>query len=150
MEFFPETNVSENEAELIAQGLLAVARADGQLHARELAMVQAFYGEIVGGTGTAVAGLERGADIPAKILADGLTRAPVAMLFVKTALLCAYADGAYGPKERAKIEEYATALGIEPAALEELHQSVKEYLVAQLTNVKNVDAVLEVSKKLDM
>lgn len=150
MEFFPETNVTEHEAEIIAHGLMAVARADGQLHAKELAMVQAFYGEVIGGSGTAMAALENEPDIAADVLAGGLSRGPVAMLFLKTAILCAYADGTYGQKEGAKIAAYAKALGVETGALDELHQSVKEYLIAQLTNVKNVDAVLAVSKKLSV
>jgi len=43
MEFFPEIDVSANEAEAIARGLYAVALVDG-LHERELALLVDFYG----------------------------------------------------------------------------------------------------------
>lgn len=150
MEFFPEVAVTENEAELIAHGLLAVARADGDLHQRELALVSSFYGEVVGGSGTSIASLANEPDIAPEVLAAGLGREPVAMLFVKTCILLAYADGSYSPKEKAKLEAYAHALEITDAALAELEQSVKEYLLGHLSGLKNREAALAVAKELDV
>ena len=148
MDFFPEIMLSETEAELVALGLLAVARADGKLHDRELALVQSFYGEVV--DDGVVRRLESEGDIDAAVLAAGLTREPVPMMFVKSAILCAYADGEYHEKERAKIVEYATALKIGEPALVELEQSVKEYLLGQLSHLQNREAALAVAKELEV
>jgi tellurite resistance protein len=149
MKFFPEIMLTEGEAELIARGLLSVARADGNLHEREIAMVQSFYGEIVGSS-MAMAGLENVPDLEPSVLAEGLRREEIAMLFVKTCILCAYADGSYNPKEKTRIEAYAKALGIGAEALGELHQSVKEYLVAHVAGLSNREAALAVAKDLDV
>jgi tellurite resistance protein len=146
MDFFPEVMLTDREGELIALGLLAVARSDGKLHDRELALVQSFYGEVV--DDAALRNLEAEGDIDPEVLAAGLTREPIPMLFLKSAVLCAYADGEYHDKEKAKIEAFAKALEVEDGALEELHQSVKEYLLSQLSHLKNTDAALEVAKEL--
>jgi tellurite resistance protein len=150
MDFFPEITVTEAEAELMARGMLAVARADGKAHDRELAMVTSFYGEVVNGSPMQLASIEKEADVPPAVLAAGLTREPIGMLFIKTCILCAYADGTYHEKERAKVGQYAAALGIGDAALTELEQSVKEFLLGQLTGLQNRDAALEVAKELDL
>jgi tellurite resistance protein len=148
MEFFPEIAITEGEAELIAHGLLAVARADGALHDRELALVSSFYGEVVGGSGSHLAALANEAEVAPDVLAAGLGRDQVAMLFVKTSILLAYADGQYGDREKAKITSFAHALEIGDAALAELEQSVKEYLLGHLSGLKNREAAVEVAKKL--
>jgi tellurite resistance protein len=149
MEFFPEIALTQGEAETIARGLLSVARADGQLHEREIAMVQSFYAEIAG-TSAAFAAFEKEPDIDPSALADRLSREEVAMLFVKTCILCSYADGQYHPKEKAKVNEYAKALGIGAPALAELEQSVKEFLVSHVAGLKNREAALAVAKGLDV
>ena len=148
MDFFPEVMLTEGEAELIAQGLLAVARSDGQLHDRELALVQSYYGEVV--DDGVIRRLETEGDIAASVLASGLARPPIPMLFIKSAILCAHADGEYHLKERAKVEEYATAMNIGATALAELEQSVKEFLLSQLSHLRNREATLEVAKKLEI
>src|SRR5690606_26804467 len=47
MDFFPELFIDEAQAEVIARGLFAVARAEGGVHEREAAMVKSFFGEAV-------------------------------------------------------------------------------------------------------
>ncbi len=150
MDFFPEIVVTEGEAALIAHGLLAVARADGKLHEREMALVASFYGDVVGGTGANLAALANEPDIEPEVLASGLTREAVSMLFVKTCILLAYADGEYHAKEKAKVDAFAHALDITDAAIAELEQSVKEYLLGHLAGLANREAALEVAKKLEL
>lgn len=148
MEFFPEIAVSEGEAELIAHGLLAVARADGALHQRELALVASFYGDVTSGSGADLAALANQPDIEPEVLAAGLQREPVAMLFAKTCILLAYADGQCSDAERAKLRSYAHALEIGDSALDELEQSVKEYLLGHLAGLQNREAAVEVAQDL--
>jgi uncharacterized membrane protein YebE (DUF533 family) len=42
-EFLPEIDIREDQAEAIARGLYAVARADGNVHEREAAMISEFF-----------------------------------------------------------------------------------------------------------
>ena len=148
MEFYPEIQLSVGEAEVMARGLLAVARADGKLHGREAAMVQSFFGEVTGGSGGALAALESAPSIEPDALSAGLQRPEVARMFVKTCILMAHADGEYHPKERAAIAAYAKALGIADEEVRQLEQSVKEYLVGQLAHLANVEAAAKVAKAL--
>ena len=69
-------------------------------------------------------------------------------LFVKAAVLVAYADGRVSAAEREIIGKFADALGVAPAALAKLEAEVKDYLLRSLSNLHNVEAVAKVAKKL--
>ena len=45
-ELFPEIEVRADHAEAIARGLIAVAKADGEIHAREAALISDFYSSV--------------------------------------------------------------------------------------------------------
>jgi tellurite resistance protein len=146
-EFFPEIMIREQEAEAIARGLYAVAKADGALHPRELALIGEYYA--AGSESPSdFAALERSGPIAPETLAALLDRPEVRELFLKTALLMAYTDGSYGKGESECINRYGAALGVDAAALEALDTQVREYLMSQLTHLANVDAVVEVAKEL--
>src|SRR5262245_59837952 len=137
MEFFPEIPITNAQAEVIARGLFAVARAGGGVHDKEAAMVKSFFGETTRGGGLTMAALEQSPDITPEILATALSTPDLALLFLKSAILLGYADGAYGKKERDTVQRYAKALKIDQKRLDALEQGVKEYLVGQLSHLKN-------------
>lgn len=146
-DFFPEIMIHDHEAEGIARGLYAVAQADGNVHPRELAMIGEFFATSSDSPSDYTA-LERGGPITGETLAAQLGRPEVRELFLKTALLMAYSDGSYGKGESEIIQRYATALGLDAAALGALELQVHEYLISQLTHLSNVQAVAEVAKEL--
>ncbi len=150
MDFFPEMHLTHAQAEVIARGLFAVARAEGGVHDKEAAMVMSFFGETAKGGGLSLAALEQATDITPEILATGLSTPVLAALFLKTAMLLAYADGVYGKKEREVVGRYAKALKVDTKQLEALEQGVKEYLVGQLSHLKNVEAAVEVARRLEV
>ncbi len=146
-EFFPEIAIREQEVEAIARGLYAVAKADGEVHPRELALISEFY--VADHANPAdFAALER-IDAPTpEGLAQLLIGEGVRLLFVKTALLMAHADGKYSTEEAGQIAAYASAMDIDDKTLAVLDEQVREYLLAQLTHIANVEAVVEVAKEL--
>jgi tellurite resistance protein len=145
MEFFPEVELSHTAAEAIARGLYAVAKVDG-LHEREAGLIASFWID-AGGSGS-LSDLERGAAIQPRELAAALHTPPERTLFVKTALLLAWADGQVTDAERKSVLEFAGALGVEGAQLEKLEQNVKEYLLSQLAHLLNTEAIRDVARKL--
>jgi len=156
MEFFPEIDVSANEAEAIARGLYAVALVDG-LHERELALLVDFYGGTVeddaeGVPGAAMraaqASLARLGPLEPAAVAAALPAAAHRELFLKTALLMAWADGKVSDGERAAIDGFAAALGLDPAVRSRLEAEVKDYLLRPLAGLANVEAAANVAKKL--
>ena len=149
MEFFPEIMITDEEGELIARGMLAVARADGNLHDREITLVQGFLGDVTAGSAASLAAVKREDDIEPDVLAAGLGREAVGMLFVKSCILLAYADGVYHPEEKKKILAYAKALDISEEAVGELEQSVREFLVGQLSHLQDRESALAVAKELE-
>jgi tellurite resistance protein len=148
-DLYPEIDISQSEAEAIARGLFAVARADGQLHQREAGVIAQFYADVAGGTPAQLGDLERDARPEPAALAAQLGRPEVQRIFIRTAVLLAYVDSKYSPGESKLIAEYATAMGISRQELAEMETLAKEFLLAQLAHIKNIDAVVDVAKELE-
>ena len=146
MDFFHEVQLNEPQAEAMARGLYAVAKVDG-VHAREAALVASFYNE-TGAQAHSLAELERRSAITGDELAAALHSPEQRRLFVKTSLLLAWADGTVTPQEQKIIREYATALELPYEELQRLEESVKEYLLAHLANVRNVESTRQMAQKL--
>lgn len=146
-EFFPEVEIGQDQAEAIARGLFAVARADGQVHEREAALIAEFFASAANAA-SSLGALERAPQIDGETLAQILQTAELRRLFVKSALLVAYVDSTLGEGESKTIRDYAAALGIAGADVDVLETQVKEFLLSQLSHLSNVEAAAEVARRL--
>ncbi len=144
-EFFPEIDIRDDQAEAIARGLYAVARADGNVHEREAAMINEFFNTTTDHP-SHLASLERAPQITPANLAAILGTKDVRRLFVKTAILLAYVDGNYTAPEQKAISEFAKACEVDAKELGHLEQQVRDYMLSHLAHLQNVQAVVEVSK----
>jgi tellurite resistance protein len=115
---FTDLPLSADDANAIVAALHDVAQSDG-VHENEREMIRGFVEMLHADLGEAPpAGIP--AMTPAK-LASLITSAPVRKLAVQSAVLLAWADGVFSDVEKARIAEYATALGFsqpEYAAIE--------------------------------
>lgn len=139
--------ITEIQAETIAKGLLAVARADGSIHPREAALIAEFYASTTDNPAD-LGHLERSSELDVALLPALLPTPELQELFLKTALLVAYTDGECAPGEQKLIDDYAAALGIRDEAMQQLHLEVKEFLLSQLSHLQNVDASVQVAEEL--
>jgi hypothetical protein len=133
----PDIDLTEAEGTAIARGLLTIAHCDGSFDPREKDLIAAL--------------LPNPAVRPDPIAPDELGRAlrpEAARVFLQSCYLVALADGTLSDAERAAIEGFAGPLGVPAEELTDIAQSVKEYLLEPLSKLSNVDAVVEVSKKL--
>jgi tellurite resistance protein len=146
IDFFPEIEITQAAAEAIARGLYAVAKCDG-LHEREEALVASFWGE-VGGTAGALGELARGPAVTAAELTAALPTPELRRLFLKTAILLAWADGKVSDSERKVLAEFSGGLGIATAEFLQVEAAVKEYLLAHLAPISNTPAVVDIAKKM--
>ena len=153
MSFFPTIEVNAHEAETIARGLYAIAAVDG-VHERELALISEFaWGASTGDEDTGggpLGGGPFGRIMPLEPSSVALLLPGPALreLFMKAALLVAYADGSVSPAERKVIGQFAEALGVAPPALAKLEVEIKDYLLRPFSKLNNVEAVAKVAKKL--
>ena len=145
MNFLSEINVEKNHAEAMARGLFAIAHSDG-LHEREAALVGSFWAD-TGGSFHALASLERSSAITGEELAAALDNTPLRRVFLKTALLMAFADGKVSEQESTLVRTYADALGL-TSELSTLEAEVKDYLLSQLAHIHNSEGLAEIAKKL--
>lgn len=146
-DFLPEIDIRDDQAEAIARGLYAVARADGNVHEREAAMITEFFNTTTDHA-SHLAALERQPKLAPANLAAILPTPELRQLFVKTAILLAHVDGVYSPVEAKAIAEYATACGVDAKALANLEASVKDYLLGHLSHLHNVEGVAAVAREL--
>jgi tellurite resistance protein len=142
----PETEIREYQAEAIARGLIAVAKADGQLHEREAALISDFYAATTDRAAD-IGSLEKADPATGEYLAATLPSPELRRIFLKTAMLLAYVDGKYSNHESKLISDYGAALGLADD-LASLEQEVKEFMLSQLTGIRNTEAVAEVAKEL--
>lgn len=147
MDFFNEIPLDESQAEAIARGLFAVASSDG-IHPREAALIAAFYEEVGLGT-SSLAELQRRTPITDEELAGALRSDDERRLFIKSALLLAWADGTVSDAERAVIGRFAAALSVDQDTVGKLEESVKDFLMSQLAHLQNVDAARAVAHKFE-
>ncbi|MFA6957534.1 MAG: hypothetical protein WC538_16805 [Thermoanaerobaculia bacterium] len=145
--FFPEIEISDEQAEAITRGLFAVARAEGGVHEKEKALLMGFYAD-AGGAARSLAALESAADATPEEIAAALTSDALRKVFIKTCILMGWADNSFEGKERELVARYAKALGVGDAELAEHEQAVKSYLISSIVKLSNTDAVVEVAKKL--
>ena len=145
-EFFPEVKLERPQAEAIARGLYAVAKVDG-LHEREAGLIASFWIEAGGGAG-ALSDLERSATISPTELAATLHDDQQRQLFIKTAILLTWADGEVSDPERKIVHDFAHALHVDDATMDKLEASVKDFLLAHLVHLQNVEAASAVARKL--
>jgi tellurite resistance protein len=144
-EFFPEIEIREDQAEAIARGLYAVARADGNVHEREAAMIGEFFSATTAHPAD-LGALARAPKIDPENLAAMLPTPELRQLFIKTALLLAYVDGDYAAGEQNAIAGYAKAMNITDVAA--IEAQVKDYLIGHLAHLHNVQGVADVAKTL--
>jgi tellurite resistance protein len=146
-DFFPEIDIREDQAEAIARGLYVVARADGNVHEREAAMISEFFNATTDHP-SHLASLERAPQITPANLAGILNTKDLRTLFLKSAILLAYADGNYASPEKKAVADFAKAFDVGTKELGALEHAVQDYMVSHLAHLQNVDAVVEVSKSL--
>ena len=148
MEFFGQIPVSNDEAAVIARGLFVLSRVDGHQE-REGMLIQSLWMDAVGhDQAMPLKQIESAPDITADDLAGSLRTPELRQLFLKTAILLAYADSEYSVKEKAWIEKVAKTLGMESKELARLDELVRTFLLSQLSHLANTDATKEVAKKL--
>lgn len=146
MEFFGQVPVSNEQAALIAHGLYALSRVDGH-DEREGMLIHSLWMDAVGwNKPLPVKQLE--ADISFDELSNGLPTPELRRLFIKTAILLAWADSSYSKEEKTWIEKAAKTMGIDPKELARMDELVRTWLLAQLSHISNTDATKEVAKKL--
>ena len=97
MRWLTEPVIDDALAALLAHDMLRLAHADGHVHPRELALVEAFSAQVPAGTPTDAAALDT---------------EDLRTTYVRSLVILALSDGSLTQEESALIEELAGAHGI--------------------------------------
>jgi DnaJ-domain-containing protein 1 len=143
-ELYEGIELTPDQTTWICKGLLDLASADG-IDPSEMEFIQEFYQAETGNA----------ADL-SNLNADGFDLAAAAEVFkaggpelvesfLMSAYMLIYADGHYSPEERGRIGDYADALDVDHAALEDIHLKARLWLLRMLAdNLRNREAVKQV------
>ncbi len=120
---FSDIRLSADEAAVMAGGLRDVAEVDGT-HPEEAELIESLVGEMAADLGD-VPSVPRvtPADIAARLVDPTLRT-----VFLQSALLLAMADGVISEPERARIRQYASALGVSDVAYAELEHVIESWV----------------------
>nr|WP_297088201.1 Mo-dependent nitrogenase C-terminal domain-containing protein [Thermoleptolyngbya sp. C42_A2020_037] len=114
---------SNQQISVWLRGLLALAWADGNFDEQEKALISDLT-EIELAPKTE---LEGAAHIMPEAVAEGLGNDPkTAENFLRTAVMVAIADGTYSAAEDRLLQDYCTALNLQPAVLDSLRHTLTE------------------------
>jgi uncharacterized tellurite resistance protein B-like protein len=147
-EFFAEQNLNFEQVKALTRAMLAVARVDG-VHDNEMKLIREFYEscaragdprleEVASGKFDieSVKSLFEGPDLP--------------KLFIKTMILLAFADGKFAKAEDDLIREWANRMGLGREDVDRLTEATKEFLLAGLSHLQNVDALKAAARRLNV
>lgn len=146
-DFFAQHDLTFDQVKILTHAMMAVARVDG-VHDNEMRLVREFYESCARAGDPRLEDVAGGPFEPAAAKTHFDTP-ELSKMFVKSLILLAFADGEYGKLEDELIRQYADVLGISADEVSALHEATKEYLLASLSHIQNLDALKAVAKKLD-
>lgn len=146
-DFFSEIDIDFEQVKVLCHAMMDVARVDG-VHENEMQMVREFYASCARSGDPAVEAVTEGAFDPTAAAGVFGGSDELRSVYVKSLILLAYADGDYGDAERARIQELAGAVDLDAEAVGRLETATREYLMASLSHIQNLDALREVQKEL--
>lgn len=146
--FFDKVELGLNQVQVITRGMYAVAQCDG-VHQTELVLLKEFY-EACRADVNGLASFDDVIKTPfeATDAKDILSSKELRAVFLKSCLLLAYADGLFSDGERERVKSFAKALEITDAERADLEDHVRDHLIQQIAQIKNMDALREVAKTL--
>lgn len=141
-----DQNLSTTQVIQLTQAMLSVALVDG-IHPAEAALIGQFYeGSRSGDMPTTSAMMSGSHAFDARAMAG--SPAEVADTVVLMCLMTGYADGRLSAEERALVQSYATALGVDAARFETLLGQVRDELIGALSHLPDAESVATVVREL--
>ena len=135
MQLERSVDLDANAAAFIAKGMRAIAIADGHVHPRELALIEAFE-----------------ADLPSLEVADNLKLpGEAAAVYVQSLVLVALADGVVSDDEREVIASLAKAQGYSKVMVDHEIVEAKRWFLSAFKGVRIFrDALLLIASDLGL
>lgn len=147
-DFFADIDIDFDQVKVLCHAMMTVARVDG-VHDNEMRLIREFY-ESCARAGDPSVEEVTGGEVPADAAREAFGADDEHRnVFVKSLILLAYADGAYGEAEDRLIRQLAANVGIDDAGVDRLREATREYLLASLAHVQNLEALREVKRELD-
>jgi uncharacterized membrane protein YebE (DUF533 family) len=137
-----------NHVQFLVRALHDLAETDG-VHEAERILLRAFYDQCQGDAHalSSFEDLVRSPFDPAGAVEMFRDDAQKAVL-LHSCFLLAYADGSCSAGERAKIQAFGTALGVSGQDMASLEDAVRDWLMQEIAQIENVDALTEVAREL--
>ena len=142
------TTLELSHLQTIVRAMHDIARTDG-VHDAERVMLRSFYDNCQR-EAAALATFDDLIAMPFDLAAviDDFRQPVQKAALLHSCLLLAHADGNYSAGERAKVQEFAAALGVSAAELGRIEEGVADHLLQQISRISNVDALQAVAKEL--
>lgn len=141
-----DQNLSATQVIQLTQAMLSVALVDG-MHPAEAALIGQFYESSRQADMPTTAAMLSGAHV---FDTSAMAGCPpeVADTVVLMCLMTGYADGSLSADERALVQSYAAALGVDAARFEALLGQVRDELIGAISHLPDAESVANVVREL--
>ncbi len=130
-ELYEGIELTAEQTEWICRGLLDLAAVDG-VDQSEVELVEEFYHSGTGQAADLDALKAKGFDLAEAAAVFKAGGGALVESFLVSSYLLIYADGEHSDEERARIAQYAAAVGLDAESLERLHVKARLYLLETL------------------
>lgn len=143
-ELYEGIELTSEQTVWVCKGLLDLAAVDG-VDPSEIDFIQEFYQAETGSDRDVQYLRSEGFDLAEAAAVFKAGGGDLVEAFLMSSYMLIYADGHFSPEERSRIADYATALDVDHAALEEIHVKARLWLLRMLAdNLRNREAVKQV------
>lgn len=140
--------LNEVQTNMVCQGLMDLAAVDG-VDPSETALIENFYAEAGGNLADLKTLWSKPFDLNAA--KEILNTADARNAFLLSCYMLIYADGVHSEPEKKRIHEFAAALDVSDALLDELHLKARMFLLcAMAQGLRNHDAVRAVGSSMGL
>lgn len=126
--------------------MLKVAATDG-VHPAEIALIESFYNSGAIADGSSFASVAQ-ASADFSVTHDSFSNDQEREMAVALSVMTGYADGSYSEKEHAVVRDITVNLGITMSRLDEIIETIKDHMLAQLSHLPDAASVAVVAKEL--
>ncbi|MFZ6639414.1 TerB family tellurite resistance protein [Undibacterium sp. TC4M20W] len=145
--FFAPQSLSDSAIIAASKIMLQVAKTD-DIHPAESALIKSFYeGSISTASHPSFDELLAAADAYKLAASDFATEQEREMV-VALSVMTGFADGTFSDAETQAVRDIAAALNLAPGRFDEINETIKDHMLAQLSHLPDAGSVAVVAKEL--
>ncbi|BBB63432.1 hypothetical protein UNDKW_5159 [Undibacterium sp. KW1] len=145
--FFAPQSLSDSAIIAASKIMLQVAKTDG-IHPAEVALIKSFYEGSISAASHPSFDEVLAASADYTLAATDFSNEQEREMVVALSVMTGFADGTFSDAETATVRAIAASLNVAPARFDEINETIKDHMLAQLSHLPDAGSVAVVAKEL--